>query len=78
MDNNNLENPDWETFNIIEHVKENLLGFILLLFAFFIIYFVDYINRLNSMMYSNPSPIPGLTSIVNSSQQIAKKKFKKR
>lgn len=78
MDNQNLENPDEKTFNIIEHIKDNLSGFILLLFAFFIIYFVDYINRLNTPIYSTPSPIPGLSSIVNAAQNISKRKVKKR
>lgn len=76
MDNQNLENPDEKTFNIIEHIKDNLSGFILLLFVFFIIYFVDYINRLNSTLYSTPSPIPGLASVAVAS--ISKRKVKKR
>jgi hypothetical protein len=73
MDNQNLENE--KTFNILEYVKENLLGLILLLVVFFIIYFVDYINQLNVLIYSTPSPIP---LPVASPQKISKRKFKKR
>jgi len=76
MDNQNLENLDEKTFNILEHIKDNLSGFILLLFAFFIIYFVDCINRLNLTLYSNSSPIPGLTSIVNTARNISKRKLR--
>jgi hypothetical protein len=78
MDNNNLEYVDENRFNILEHVKENLPGFVLLFFAFFIIYFVDYINRLNTIIYSTSSPIPGLTSAISSTQKNSKRKFKKR
>jgi hypothetical protein len=73
---NNLENAYEKTFNIIEHVKENLLGFVLLFFAFFIIYFIDYINRLNIILYSTPSQIHGLSSVAVAS--MSKRKFKKR
>ena len=72
MDNQNLENE--KTFNILEYVKDNLPGLILLLVAFFIIYFVDYINQLNALIYSTPSPIP---LAVASPQKISKRKFKK-
>jgi hypothetical protein len=38
----------------MEYISENLVGLILLVFTFFIIYFVDYINRLNSALLSPP------------------------
>jgi len=72
MDNQFFKNE--ESFNILEYVKENLPGLILLLSAFFIIYFVDYINKLNVLIYSTPSPIP---LPVASPQKISKRKFKK-
>jgi len=75
MDIENLENE--QTFDILQYVKENLFGLFLLALAFLIIYFVDYINRLNTII--NPTPtIPGIQSIVASPQKILKRKFKKR
>ena len=75
MDNQNFE--DNQTFNILEYVNENLSGLFLLLLAFFIIYFVDYINRLNTIIYSTPVSIPSLPSVIISPQKIVKRKFKK-
>jgi len=76
MNNQNLENES--PFNILEYVKENFIGLILLLVAFFIIYFVDHINQLNMLIDSTPSQISGLNSIISSPQKITKRKFKKR
>ena len=74
MNNQNLENE--KKFVILEYVKENFLGLLLLLVAFFIVYFVDYINQLNLIIYS--TPVPGLISVITSPQKISKRKFKKR
>ena len=76
MDNQNLENE--KIFNILEYVKDNFIGLILLLIAFFIIYFVDYINKLNIMIYSTPLQVHGLSSVISSHQKLDKKKVKKR
>lgn len=78
MNNQNFDNPDLKQFNIFQYIKENLYGFILLVLVFFIIYFVDYINRLNMIIYSTPALIPGLSSAIVSPQKISKRKFKKR
>lgn len=75
MDIQNLENK--QTFDILQYVKENLSGLFLLALAFLIIYFVDYINRLNTIIYSTPT-IPNIQSIVASTQKISKRKSKKR
>lgn len=75
MDNQNFE--DNQTFNILEYVNENLSGLFLLLLAFFIIYFVDYINRLNTIIYSTPVSIPSLPSVIISPQKMVKRKLKK-
>jgi len=77
MDSSITENSDWNTFNIHEYVKENLSGLLLLGVAFLIIYFVDYINRLNNIIYSTQSSIPGVITAINSSQKVSKRKFKK-
>lgn len=53
-------------YSVIEYISENFIGLILLVFAFLIIYFVDYINRLNSMLLSPESPIPVLPTKLKS------------
>jgi hypothetical protein len=60
----NSENEE-ELFSLkslIEYVNENFYGLILLILAFFIIYFVDYISHINALMFAMPSPIPGMPS----------------
>ncbi len=48
---------EWTVYSIMEYISENFFGLILLLFTFFIIYFVDHINRLNSILLSPPIPV---------------------
>jgi len=48
---------EWTIYSIMEYISENFFGLILLLFTFFIIYFVDHINRLNSILLSPPIPV---------------------
>jgi hypothetical protein len=48
----------WKMYSIMEYMSENFIGLILLLSTFFIIYFVDYINRLNSVIFNPPLPKP--------------------
>lgn len=68
-----------ESEKILNYIKENIIGLILLFVALLIIYFVDYVNRLNSLLYSTPSPINNLTSLTSSlNTNINKRKFKKR
>jgi len=45
-------------YSIMEYISEHFVGLILLLSSFLIIYFVDYINRLNSMLFTPTSPNP--------------------
>lgn len=75
MNNQDLENE--KKIDILEYVKENFLGILLLFVAFFIVYFVDYINRINIIIYSTPSQIYDLKTIMSSSK-ISKRKLKKR
>jgi hypothetical protein len=79
MDNQIFENEQ-QTFNILEYIKENLFGLFLLTLTFFIIYFVDYINGLNALIYSTPSPlISGIASpLIAGVASPPKRKFKKR
>jgi hypothetical protein len=63
-------------YSIIEYVTENFVGIILLILAFFIIYIVDHINNLNSIITSS---IPQLSSnqILNNNNKVKTKKVKK-
>ena len=47
----------------INYVIENYHKFLLLLFAFVIIYFVDYITHINAFIYGSQQMVPGLTSL---------------
>jgi hypothetical protein len=46
--------------SLANYIHENLYGLILLALVFFIVYFVDYISRINAMIFAMPSPIPGM------------------
>jgi hypothetical protein len=74
MDTKLLNN---ETFTIFNHVSENIIGFLLIVFVFIIIYIVEHISRYNALFFSMPSPIPftNNTSIVT---PINKNKIKKK
>lgn len=67
---------EWTIYSIMEYISENFFGLILLLFTFFIIYFVDHINRLNAMIFQTPLP-PGLAHSIPI-QKISKRHLKKR
>jgi hypothetical protein len=77
----NIEVINDESFTLqtlFQYVNENFYGLILLAFAFFIIYFVDYISRINAFILAMPPQIPGVpmsTSIP--SIKPPKGKFKK-
>lgn len=68
--NYEIENQ-WTMYSIVEYISENFIGLILLLSTFFIIYFVDYINRLNAVLFTPQSPDTIIPIKVKS------KKFKK-
>jgi hypothetical protein len=56
---NNETNEQFNLYSIIEYISENFIGLLLLIFAFFIIYFVDYINHLNNIIIFSPQiPVP--------------------
>jgi hypothetical protein len=42
----------------INYVIENYIQFLMLLSVFVIIYVIDHISNINSMIFSMPSPIP--------------------
>lgn len=45
---------DFSFIYIINHLKNNIVGVFLFALAIFIIIFVDYLNRLNTFLYSAP------------------------
>ena len=73
-----MNTSDDNSFNFIEYINDNFVGLILLISVVFIIYFVDYINRINALIYSTSSSIPIFNSVVGSPQLNLKRKIKKR
>ncbi len=61
--------------NIINYIIENHHKFVLLLFVFIIIYFVDYITYINGILYGVTAP-PGLPSLKTHIQHIKNPKKK--
>lgn len=49
-----------DDFCIYQYIKENYIGLLLFVFAFFIIYIVEHITQLNVFIYSMP-PISTVT-----------------
>lgn len=56
--NNAETNEQWTLHSIIQYISENFIGLMLLIFAFFIIYIVDHVNRLNSILFAPQLPVP--------------------
>ncbi len=55
---------DNDNFNIVQHIQDNIVGFLLLILSVIIIYTVDRINHFNTSMYATISPIPGIASSI--------------
>lgn len=79
-----MDEQNFQEFNILQYIQDNFIGLTLLLSVFFIIYFVDYINRINALMFTSPSPIPTPTPITGNQKLMSikilggnKKKIKK-
>ena len=66
-----------EPFSVIQYIKENFVGLLLLLLVFLIIYFVDHISRINALIFAMPSPIPGVSAPTNHVITTITKKTKK-
>ena len=53
MENTNYDDfSSWDIETAIQFVKENILQFLLLLLVFVIIYVVDHITNINTMLYA--------------------------
>ena len=51
---NSDEVSNWTPETVFQFVKENILQFLLLLLVFVIIYVVDHITNINTMLYAAP------------------------
>ena len=56
--NNAETNEQWTLYSIIQYISENFIGLLLLIFAFFIIYAVDHVNPINSILFAPQLPVP--------------------
>lgn len=54
------EEDEWTMTSVIEYLRENVVGLLLLVITMGIIYAVDYISRLNALIFAMPSPIPSM------------------
>ncbi len=64
----NIEVINDESFSLhtlLQYINENFYGLMLLVLAFFIIYFVDYISRINALIFAIPPSIPGMSMTAN-------------
>ncbi len=71
--NDQLDEP-WTLYSIIEYVSENFIGLMLLILAFLIIYVVDHINYLNSVIMYPQIPV----SKIPNQMKVKSKKLQKR
>jgi hypothetical protein len=54
MENSIYDDSDWKISNIYEIIKENVASFLLLFVVFGIIYVVDHISNINTILYAMP------------------------
>ena len=66
---------EWNTYTIINYIKAHYVQFLLLIAVFIIIYVVDRISNINSLLFAIPSAIPGLPA--QTSQNVINAKIKK-
>ncbi len=66
-----------EPFSLLQYIKENFVGLLLLLLVFLIIYFVDHISRINALIFAMPSPMQGIQVASNNIAMAITKKIKK-
>lgn len=75
--NDQLDEP-WTLYSIIEYVSENFIGLMLLILAFLIIYVVDHINYLNSVIMYPQIPVSKISSSkIYNQMKVKSKKIKK-
>jgi hypothetical protein len=58
----------WNINSIILYIKDHIISFFLLLLVLVIIYIVDHISNINTIIFSFPSPVTSLPVHNNMSQ----------
>ena len=53
----------WNINQVLTHIKDNAISFILLICVFFIIYLVDRLSNYNMALMAMPSPITALPKL---------------
>jgi hypothetical protein len=83
--NTEVINDEPESFySLIMYIKENIAGLSLLLLAMIIIFIVDYISRINAIIFSGsppialPTVIPGTVQLMLNNKNNKMRKFRKR
>ena len=66
MMDNNIKDESITFTSVVDYIKENFIGLVLFFSVFVIIYVVDHINSINSLLFASPSPIPGVMPMINS------------
>jgi hypothetical protein len=67
----------FKVYYILDYIKQNFIGFIMLIFAFLIIYIVDHINNYNMKIFSLPTTINTYANIHPNISPPKAKKHKK-
>jgi len=62
--NSEISDNNFSLYGLLEYIKSNFVGLLLLLLAVFIVYFVDHISRINAMLFSMPSAIPSISNTI--------------
>lgn len=70
---NSDEVSNWTPETVFQFIKENILQFLLLLLVFVIIYAVDHITNINTILYAAPLS----NAILEQKPATSKKKSKK-
>jgi len=76
INNDDTHNLEWEFNSVINYIVFHYKQFILLLIVFIIIYMVDYVSNINSIIYGVVQ-IPGINSKDISKKASNPKKNKK-
>jgi hypothetical protein len=58
VDNEVINDEPFSFYSLITYIKENIAGLSLLILAVLIIIFVDYISRINAIIFSGPATMP--------------------
>lgn len=74
---NNYYFQDKKISDFLEYMKDNWVGLVLLILVAFIVYIVDHVNRLNTVIYSGANVIQGFPSAIANVQKLTKRRTKK-